>query len=94
MAENRRPIREMSQRRRHDGLSPFDLQTIQDMLSFVLELFSVIATLPPHHVRNLFIGVSNIILDLSFQMGQYIRYQLDPINPDNKNRDINLTLLI
>jgi Flp pilus assembly protein TadB len=51
MMDRRRAIRNMSQRRRHEGLSPFEIHTIVKGLSTVVRILTLAVTIPPSLVK-------------------------------------------
>ena len=82
----RRPIREMSQRRRHQGLSQIDLHQIEVSLRTVLSLLVQVATIPILALRVPFLVVAANLLRGIIGMFTLVYQVLDPIDPANRDR--------
>jgi hypothetical protein len=89
MLANRRPIREMPMRRRHLGLSPLDLQNMQDYLVMAFRIIQYAVTLPAGILRTFLFFIVTLLCASVTQMAQYVYQNLDTVDPRNKNRDIN-----
>ena len=83
---DRRPIRHMSQRRRHQGLSQIDLHQIEVSLRQVVGLTIQAAAIPELALRAAVLLIALPLLQGINQMFTAIYQALDPINPANKNR--------
>ena len=84
--DNRRAVRDMSQRRRNDGFSPLEINTIMEGLSLVVRLIMLFAFIPPSLVKNVVLALASGLFIVVKQSTQFIRNRLDPIDATNKNR--------
>ena len=86
MQTDRRPLREMSQRRRHEGLSQMDLHQIEVSLRLVLTLIVQAAAIPVLALRAAVLFVAIPLLQAVLSTFTVAYSVLDPVNPANKNR--------
>ena len=82
----RRPIREMSQRRRHQGLSQMDQHNIEVSLRVVLNLIVQVAAIPFYQLRAALLFIALSLLDGILSMFTTVYQVFDPVNPANKDR--------
>ena len=82
----RRPVREMSQRRRHQGLSQLELHQIQVGLLQITKLITQAAVVPIGALRAFVLLIAKLLLQGVLAMTSGIYRALDPVNPVNKNR--------
>lgn len=83
---DRRRIRNMSQRRRHQGLSQVDLHQIKVSLMQVARLTIQAAAIPVLALRAAVLLIALPLLQGINQMFTAVYQALDPINQANKNR--------
>ena len=85
----RRTIRNTQYRRRHEGLSPFELHSIAEGLSLLLRLLQAAVLLPAGFIKNAAIVCATAILS-AIQATAHVAYrQLDLVDARNKNRLIS-----
>ena len=82
----RRAIRETSQRRRHEGLSPLELHRLQEALQQVGQLLQLAMMMPIRRLRFIFITCATYVLALVQSAVNIIYRDLDTIDDNNKNR--------
>lgn len=83
---DRRPIREMSQRRRHQGLSQIEIHEIEVSLRLVFNLMIHIAAIPILALRAPFIFIALNLLQGVNRMFTVAYQVLDPVNQANRDR--------
>jgi hypothetical protein len=84
--DDRRTVREMSQRRRNEGLSPFEIHTILEGLSLLLRLLMIIIAMPPSIAKAIILAMTTTLFSIINRSTQFIRNHSDPIEPTNKAR--------
>ena len=84
----RRPIRDMSQRRRHEGLSPIELHSLQEALKFIVQLLQLTFLLPIGVAKVILFTCATALFNSVTSARQTIYHRLDIINPINRDRDI------
>ncbi len=90
MLLDRRSCREMSQRRRHQGLSQMDMHHIEVALRFLLTLLGRAMAIPIGILRTGILLLGLPLLQGILAMFSTVYTTLDPVNPANKDRLINL----
>jgi hypothetical protein len=89
MLLDRRSRREMSQRRRHQGLSQMDMHHIEAALRFLLTLLGRAMAIPIGILRTGILLLGLPLLQGILAMFSTVYTTLDPVNPTNKDRLIN-----
>lgn len=84
----RRPTRLMSMRRRQDGLNPMDIENIHAALDLIRQLLQIAFMVPFNVVRVGLVASAAYLYLLVRNSLIYWRAALDPIDPANKDRDI------
>lgn len=82
----RRAIRDTSQRRRHEGLSPLEIESFQEAMEMVGSLLQLAIMVPIGPLRNIYTACSGLAVDL-IETASHVAYRaLDHVDPTNKNR--------
>ena len=80
----RRPIRLNTMRRRHEGLSPLEIDTIQTGYALLVHILQLTVIVPFGLVRNTLLGAATALI-ASIQAAMEIAYRrLDIVDASNK----------
>ena len=80
----RRPLRLNSMRRRHEGLSPLEINQIESGISLLTRLLQLTLALPFGIIKNMLFGMATDLFTSIEALREIAYSRLDPIDPTNK----------
>ena len=82
----RRLVRDTSQRRRHEGLSAFEVQSVREALAVIVQLLQAIVVLPFGVVKIILIALVTTLYNAVSNVLLVAYVPLDRVDATNKNR--------
>lgn len=71
-------------RRRHEGLSPLEINQIETGISLLTCLLQLTIAIPFGVIKNMLFGMATVLFTSIEALREIVYTRLDPINPTNK----------